>query len=509
VRYDDGFYMIAMIASLMASIGAACYAAMAGVLVCYGGYRAALLWRYYRVRAKRPIPPKPSTDWPAVTIQLPIYNERYVVERTIRAACDVDYPKDRLEIQLLDDSTDGTSALIERVILPYRRQGYAIAHLRRKHRDGFKAGALAEGLQKAQGKLLAIFDADFIIPRDFLRRVVPFFSDLQVGMVQTRWGHVNADYNLLTRAQATLLDGHFGIEQVARHQAGQFFNFNGTAGVWRKTAVLSAGGWRADTLTEDLDLSYRAQLAGWRGIFLSDVVAPAELPVEINALKTQQYRWTKGSIQTAKKLLPRLLASRLPWHVKREALCHLGAFFSYPLALIMSLAALPSLLRVSPAAHHWSLGSVWLIVLGVGFYACAQRELYPDWRTRVAMAPWAVAVGVGLLLTNALAVLDGLWGGRNEFIRTPKFGIQSLQDGNRPRRYRAAPAVTAWAELALAGYFLVGALMALHRGLWTALPCLGLCVVGFGYVGGLSLSEQLPRLPMIRSWARLPRVAAD
>ena len=492
-----------MSAHILLMVGTACYFVMVGILACYGCYRATLLWRYYRVRSNRPLSPEAPLCWPRATIQIPLYNERYVAARAIRSACEVDYPRERLEIQLLDDSTDDTSAVIEQTIASYRRQGYAIHHLTRAHREGFKAGALAEGLRHAQGELLAVFDADFIIPRDFLKQVVPFFSDPQVGMVQARWGHVNADYSLLTQAQATLLDGHFGIEQVARHQAGRFFNFNGTAGVWRKATVEAAGGWSADTLTEDLDLSYRAQLAGWRGIFLADVVAPAELPVEINALKSQQYRWTKGSIQTAKKLLPRIFTSPLPWHVKREALCHLGAFFSYPFALAASIISLPSLVHASRLPHQWSLGSIWLVALGVGFYVCSQRELYPNGLRRALMAPWAVAVGMGLVLTNALAVLDGIWGGRNEFIRTPKFGLHAHEDRTRPRCYHATPTSTAWVELALAGYFLVGLLVAIHRSLWMAVPCLLLCVVGFGYVGWLSMCEQISLPHLLASWARV------
>jgi hypothetical protein len=416
-----------------------------------------------------------------------------VVQRAIRSACEVDYPKDRLEIQLLDDSTDDTSDIIAQTVQAYLRQGIRIAHLRRRDRAAFKAGALAEGLQKAGGELLAVFDVDFVIPKDFLRRTAPYFTDPGIGMVQARWGHVNPCYSLLTRSQAILLDGHFAIEQVARHRSGHFFNFNGTAGVWRKSAILASGGWQADTLTEDLDLSYRAQLAGWRCVFLPDLVAPAELPVEMNAFKTQQYRWTKGSIQTAKKLLPRIFASRLGWPLKREAFFHLTGFLSYPIGLLASLGVPPLLSGAFELPNRWYVDLLWCVLLvipGACFYLCAQRELYPDWRRRILLIPLVVGVGIGLSVNNALAVLDGLFGGRSVFVRTSKFGIQSKADQWQAKAYRAPQAPSSWIELGLAVYFGGGVFLAATRGLFVALPSVVMFCLGFAYVGGVSLWEQ-------------------
>jgi len=471
------------------------YLALLGILACYGFYRYHLLWLYYRVKARRPIAPVMSV-WPKVTIQIPVYNERYVVERAIRHACAVDYPHERLEIQILDDSTDDTSELIARTLESSRREGLTVLHLRRTHRAHFKAGALAEGLTRASGELIAVFDVDFLIPRDFLKRTVPFFADPNVGMVQARWGHVNAVYSLLTQAQAMFLDGHFAIEQTARHQAGRFFNFNGTAGIWRNTAIVSSGGWQADTLTEDLDLSYRAQLMGWRCVFLPDLVAYAELPVEMNAFKTQQYRWTKGSIQTAKKLLPRLLNSRLPLVLKLEAVFHLTSFLSYPIGLLASLGVVPILLGTFHLPRFWVVDVVWCVLLaipGACFYLCSQRELYPNWRARVALIPWAVMVGVGLSVNNTRAVLDGLLGRVSGFIRTPKFGIQSQGDAWRQKSYRAPRTPSTWLELALAGYFALGCVVAFQQKLFLALPSVALICAGFVYVGGLSLWQHHTR----------------
>jgi len=470
------------------------YLGLLALLACYGCYRYYLLWLYYRVKGKRLHVPVAPAHWPSVTIQIPVYNERYVVERAIHAACAVDYPPDRLTIQLLDDSTDDTPEVIARTLAPYRDEGYRVMHLQRMNRQGFKAGALVEGLKSVRDELIAVFDVDFVIPRDFLKRTVPLLTTHpHVGMVQARWGHVNASYSLLTQAQAVLLDGHFAIEQVARYRAGRFFSFNGTAGIWRREAIVSAGGWQADTLTEDLDLSYRAQLAGWQCVFLPDLVAPGELPVEINAFKTQQYRWTKGSIQTARKLLPAILRGSLPWAIKRDAFFHLTGFLSYPLGLLASLAALPLLGGLLHAPHIWAIDLLWLALLaipGACFYLCAQRETDPHWIKRLAMIPWVVAVGVGLSVNNAWAVLNGLLGRPSVFLRTPKFGIQAKTDRWHHKHYQAARTSTTWIELALALYFGTGCVMAWSQQALLALPCLVVFCVGFAYVGWLSWWQQ-------------------
>ena len=296
------------------------YYSILGVLALYGVHRLVLVVLYARHRRRgAPRPPAPE-EWPRVTVQLPLYNELYVARRLIDAVCRLDYPRDRLEIQVLDDSTDETAEIVRAEVARRRAAGFAIHHLRRAERTGFKAGALAAGLERTGGELIAVFDADFVPGPEFLKAAVPYFADPRVGMVQGRWEHLNRDYSLLTRVQALLLDGHFVIEHAARNRAGCFFNFNGTAGVWRRAAIAAAGGWRHDTLTEDLDLSYRAQLAGWRFVYLPDLSVPAELPVDVGGFKSQQYRWAKGSIQTARKLLGRVLAAPLPLRVKARGL---------------------------------------------------------------------------------------------------------------------------------------------------------------------------------------------
>lgn len=491
----------------MASLLGIIYLACLALLACYGLYRYQLVWVYYRVKGLAPACPA-ITSWPTVTIQIPVYNERYVIERAIRSACEVDYPRDRLQIQILDDSTDFTSELIARAIAPYRRQGLQVVQIRRRRRHHFKAGAMRHALGQAIGELIAIFDVDFVIPPDFLKRAVPHFAAADVAMVQARWSHLNAESSLLTQAQAVLLDGHFAIEQVARHRADRFFSFNGTAGIWRKAAILEAGGWQADTLTEDLDLSYRAQLRGWRGVYLRDLVAPAELPVEMNAFKTQQHRWTTGTIQTTKKLLPRILASRLPLPVKLEAFFHLTGFFNYPIGLAASLGFPAVLLGVIPVPHAWYGDVIWgllLAVPGACFYICAQRELYPDWAwtKRVALIPWVIAVGLGMSVNNTLAVIEGLLNRPVAFVRTTKFGAHA--DGERwvRTRYRTPQALTTWIELALAGYFGVAFMEAFARGLYLALPSLALFAAGFGYVGWLSLSQRAGLRLWLLQWTRL------
>jgi len=471
------------------------YLFLLGLLACFGLYRYHLLAMYYRVKSRRPIATAGFDLWPSVTIQIPVYNERYVVERAIQSACEVDYPKDRLEVQILDDSTDDTSDIIRGTVQAYRKQGFQVCQVQRPTRRDFKAGALADGLTQATGEFVAVFDADFIIPRDFLKRTVPFFVDSGVGMVQVRWGHVNGNYSFLTQAQAMLLDGHFAIEQVARHQAGRFFNFNGTAGIWRKRTIEASGGWQPDTLTEDLDLSYRAQLAGWRCVYLPDLVAPAELPVEMNAFKAQQYRWTKGSIQTAKKLLPSILRSRLPWSLKSEAFLHLSSFFNYPMALLAGLGLPPILMGLLKLPHRWYVDLAWCLLLAIPggfFYLCAQRELHTDWAKRIITIPWVLAVGIGLLLNNSRAVLDGLFGHEAVFIRTTKFGVQGRGEHWQHKSYRSPLTWSVWVELLLALYFGFGFLVALHQKLYLALPSVALFSIGFGYVGWLSIWQSAP-----------------
>src|SRR5713101_7340766 len=313
------------------------------LLAVYGSHRYRMAFLYYRHKFKLPTPSGVLKELPKVTIQLPIYNEMYVVERLIDSVCHIDYPRELLQIQVLDDSTDETSAIARACVERNRQQGHQVVYLHREGREGFKAGALAYGLQFAEGELIGVFDADFVPSTDFLRRTVPFFADEKTGMVQVRWGHLNREFSILTQAQSIFLDGHFIIEHTARNRSGCFFNFNGTAGIWRRTAIDDAGGWQHDTLTEDLDLSYRAQLRGWQFVFVPGVIAPAEVPVEMNAFKSQQHRWAKGSIQTCRKLLPRILKSDLPFGVKAEAFFHLTANFNYILMCMLSILMFPSM----------------------------------------------------------------------------------------------------------------------------------------------------------------------
>ena len=317
------------------------------ILAVYGWHRYFLVYLYMKNKDKVPVPSTPLERLPVVTIQLPIYNEMYVADRLIDAVCLIDYPRELLEIQVLDDSTDETTSVAERAVRRNAAQGIDITCIHRTDRTGYKAGALEAGLKAAKGQFIAIFDADFIPTADFLRRTIEFFGDSKIAMVQARWGHINHDYSLLTKVQSILLDAHFVLEHGGRNRSGLFFNFNGTAGIWRREAISDAGGWQHDTLTEDLDLSYRAQLRGWKFVFVPGLIAPAEVPVEMNAFKSQQHRWAKGSIQTCRKLLPRILRSKhLPIQVKTEAFFHLTNTIVYPLMVVLTLLMYPTFFNV-------------------------------------------------------------------------------------------------------------------------------------------------------------------
>src|ERR1051326_5582282 len=357
------------------------------ILAIYGWHRYYLVYLYMKNRGKAPArlePPAPLATLPRVTIQLPIYNEMYVADRLIDRVCEIDYPRELLEIQVLDDSTDETREIAELAVRRHAARGFDIHYMHRVDRTGSKAGALEAGLKKAKADFIAIFDADFVPPKEFLLRTLPHFADPAVGMVQARWGHINQDYSLLTKIQAILLDGHFVLEHGGRNRSGCFFNFNGTAGVWRRAAIEDAGGWQHDTLTEDLDLSYRAQLKGWRFMFLQDLVTPAEVPVEMNGFKSQQFRWAKGSIQTCMKLLPRILRSNQPLQVKAEAFFHLTANFNYLLMSLLSILMFPAMYV------RYNMGWTEMLVIDMpvfaaatlsfcNFYLLAPGELYPHW----------------------------------------------------------------------------------------------------------------------------------
>jgi cellulose synthase/poly-beta-1,6-N-acetylglucosamine synthase-like glycosyltransferase len=474
------------------------------ILAVFGLHRYVMVYLYLRHKDRRALPAPLPARLPRVTIQLPLFNEMYVVDRLLESVSRVRYPKDLLEIQVLDDSTDETTAIASAAVERYREQGLDIQYLRREDRKGFKAGALEAGLDTAKGEFVLIFDADFVAPPDILEKTLGHFQDPRVGMVQVRWGHVNRDYSLLTQVQSVLLDGHFVLEHGGRNRAGRFFNFNGTAGVWRREAIVDAGGWQHDTLTEDLDLSYRAQMRGWRFVFVQDVVSPAEIPVEMNSFKSQQHRWAKGSIQTCKKLLPTILASNLALPVKVEAAFHLTANFAYPLMVLLSVLMFPAMvIRYNMGWYEMMIVDVPLFLGATmsvcSFYLLSQREVFGDgWRSRIKYLPAVLAVGIGLSVNNAKAVFEGLIGHDSEFTRTPKYRVEGAGDDWRHKRYRGAMSFVPFAELLLGVYFTVMAYYALANEIYGTLPFILLFQFGFLYAAALSLFENAGRLPLIR-----------
>ncbi|MCI0483099.1 MAG: glycosyltransferase family 2 protein [candidate division NC10 bacterium] len=437
-----------------------------------------------------------AQDLPVVTVQLPIYNERYVVQRLIDAVARLEYPREKLEIQVLDDSTDETTAIAAELVEAYRRAGTDITLLHRSTRTGYKAGALRDGLTVARGEFVAIFDADFVPTPDFLMKTLPFFQDHAIAMVQVRWGHINRDYSLLTLVQSIGIDGHFWVEQAARCWSGLFMNFNGTAGIWRRTAIDDAGGWQADTLTEDLDLSYRAQLKGWRLKFLPQLVCPAEVPVQLTGARSQQHRWAKGSIQTARKLVPRILQADLPVFTKYQAVFHLTNYMVHPLMLLVVLSA-PLLLqseRFLTIREHLLAVAAFFSVATIGpssMYLYAQRDLHPDWIRRLWAFPALLVFGTGIALSNTKAILEALLNVRGTFIRTPKFRIEKRSDTWVGKRYRAPVPWLSLLEALLALYCVYGVFLFLKRGTYLVDPFLLIYAVGFATVAGMSAWESL------------------
>jgi cellulose synthase/poly-beta-1,6-N-acetylglucosamine synthase-like glycosyltransferase len=472
------------------------------ILAIYGWHRYYLVYLYMKHRDHLPKAGPLPDPAPMVTIQLPLYNEMYVADRLIDAVCRIDYPRDRLEIQVLDDSADETRSIAELAVRRFAAQGFDIKYFHRADRFGFKAGALEAGLKVARGEFIAIFDADFIPPVDFLNRLMPHFSDEKIGMVQARWGHINQDYSLLTKIQAILLDGHFVLEHGGRNRSGRFFNFNGTAGVWRRVAIDDAGGWQHDTLTEDLDLSYRAQLRGWRFVFVSDLIAPAEVPVEMNAFKSQQHRWAKGSIQTCRKLLPTILRSSLPFGVKAEAFFHLTANFNYILMCVLSILMFPAMvIRYNMGWYEMLLIDIPLFFAATfsfcNFYVVCQREIHKDWRARVKYVPFLMSVGIGLSINNTRAVFEALLHKDSEFARTPKYRIEADADEWVGKKYRQSVAVQPLIELLLGLYFTWTVFYALANQIYGTLPFLVLFQVGFLYTGLLSVVQQYAGEPVV------------
>jgi hypothetical protein len=477
------------------SVVLALYFGVLGVLTLYGAHRWYLLWLYRRHRGDAPQPPARFETPPRLTIQVPLYNEYYVARRVIEAVAAFEWPAELLDIQILDDSTDETTAIVAEAVARARARGVAIDHLRRSDRAGYKAGALALGLDRARGEFVAVFDADFVPAPGFAHALMDHFTDPEVGMVQARWGHLNRRSSLLTRAQSILLDGHFVVEHAARNRSGRFFNFNGTAGIWRRACIEDAGGWQHDTLTEDLDLSYRAQMRGWRFVFVAEAVAPAELPVEMGAFKLQQHRWAEGSMQTAVKLLPRLLRSPVPRRVKIESVFHLTANVGYVLLAALTVLMGPAVwLRRGIGARELAVVDLPLIATSLVsiavFYLASQREAYGTWRDAVRYIPVLMAVGIGISINNARAVVSGVFRRETEFRRTPKYALAAGASATLASRiYRARRGVDTWIELALGVYFTGLVVASLAGELWGAVPFLALFAGGFLYTAGLTLSQ--------------------
>jgi cellulose synthase/poly-beta-1,6-N-acetylglucosamine synthase-like glycosyltransferase len=465
------------------------------ILAAYGLHRYYLVFSFFKNRENVPGPPPAATAWPKVTIQLPIYNERYVIERLVDAVARFDYPRESLDIQVLDDSTDETRQVARACVERYQALGLAIHYLHRTDRIGYKAGALAAGLESAQGEFVAIFDADFLPSPDFLRLTLPYFTDPKIGMVQGRWTYLNRHYSALTEVETILLDGHFVMEHGARSRSGSFFNFNGTAGVWRRCVIDDAGGWQHDTLTEDTDLSYRAQLRGWKFLYLPDIECASELPVEMNAFKAQQARWAKGLMQTAIKILPRVLRSNQPSAIKVEAVFHLTANISYPFMVILSTLLLPAMIvRFYQGWFQMLFIDLPLFVASScsisGFYLASQRVLYPKtWKRSILYLPFVMAVGIGLSVRNAKAVLEAICGVKSEFTRTPKFKIEGQTGTWRSKLYRNRAGLMPYLEISLGLYFALTVVYSIQNENYATAPFLFLFVWGFLYTGIMSVAQ--------------------
>ena len=468
------------------------------ILAAYGAHRYWMVYLYYKYKKNKTTEPGayfPADNLPRVTVQLPIFNEQYVVDRLLDAVCRLEYPKHKLDIQLLDDSTDETVEVARLLVERYVALGHPVAYIHRDNREGFKAGALEAGLKTAKGEFVAIFDADFVPPPDFLLKCIHHFTGPKIGMVQTRWTHINRNYSLLTQVEAILLDGHFVLEHSARSRSGVFFNFNGTAGMWRRCAIDEAGGWQHDTLTEDTDLSYRAQLKGWKFVYLQDVECPAELPVEMTAFKTQQARWAKGLIQVSKKILPRVLSSDAPRAVKVEAFYHLTANLSYPLMIVLSVLLMPAMIiRFYQGWFQMLYIDLPLFMASTfsisSFYLVSQKELFPkSWPRALLYLPLLMALGIGLTITNTRAVLEALAGKQTAFARTPKYRVESKKDRVGAKKYRKRLGWVPWIELLIGCYFALAIYYAIDNENYFTVPFLLLFVIGYWCTGLMSLLQ--------------------
>ena len=469
------------------------------LLAILGLYRIRMVYQFWRYRNVKPAPKRilAEADLPRITVQLPLFNEMYVIERLLQSACELDYPRHLLDLQVLDDSTDESVKIGEAEVAKYQAQGFDIHYIHRSDRTGFKAGALENGLKTAKGELVAVFDADFTPRPACLRKMVDYFSDEQVGMVQMRWGHINADFSLLTRIQELMLDGHFVVEQTSRNRSGGFFNFNGTAGMWRRAAIDFSGGWQHDTLTEDTDLSFRAQLMGWRFIYLLDEDVPSELPVEMNAFKAQQRRWAKGLVQVGLKLMPRLWSNpTLTGQQKLELFFRLFGNCAAPLMIALSILHIPVLIaRFNQGMFQMLLLDVPLMFLAtfsvVSFYGTTILYLHPKEKWRLLLIPMAMAMGIGLVFSNTRAVLEALFGIQSSFVRTPKYKVEKSNDNwlNAASKYRRKKGWLPVLEAAFAIYFVIAVWYAWRSNIYATIPFLLLFLLGYGYMAGMSLFQ--------------------
>lgn len=474
-----------------------CYFIVLGILAIYGAYRIKQVVQFWRYRKLKPMPKAIYTpaELPVITVQLPLFNEMYVVERLLKAVSEMDYPREKLEIQVLDDSTDETVKVASEAVARYRALGFDISYIHRTDRTGFKAGALENGMKLAKGELLAIFDADFVPNPDFLRKLVDYFTDPLVGCAQMRWEHINGDYNLLTRLQTLMLDGHFVIEQTVRNRSGSFFNFNGTAGIWRKRTIENSGGWQHDTLTEDSDLSYRAQLMGWKFVYLLDEAAPSEIPVEINAFKAQQRRWAKGVMQVGIKLFRRIWYAPLSLQTRIEMFLRLTGNISYPLMILVSFLQFPLLLvRYNQGFYHLMIFDVPLLFLSTIsvclFYGTVVWYLDERKTPRLLHLPLMMALGIGLSFSNARAVIEALIGYQTEFVRTPKYKVEAGNDETwKKKKYQRKRGFLPFLELGFALYFLCAIIYAARMSMWVTIPFLALFCFGYGYMGVMSFAQ--------------------
>jgi len=455
-----------------------------------------MVYYYLKYREKRDDFTGELKEFPFVTVQLPVFNEMYVVERLIKSTCEIDYPIDRLEIQVLDDSTDETVEIVAKKVKEYQQAGFDIVHLHRDNRAGYKAGALKEGLKTAKGEFVAIFDADFIPKKNFLKTVLPFFNDPKIGMVQTRWEHINRGYSLITQVVALSLDGHFVMEQQARNKADYFINFNGTSGMWRKACIFDAGNWEADTLTEDLDLSYRAQLKGWKFKYLTDFTTPAEVPSEINSVKSQQFRWTKGAIETCKKILPRVWKSKYPLKLKIISTYHLTNNIVFPFILIACLLNTPIVLIKNTGLYdtYFMFMSVFVLafIASFIFYLYSQKDVYDDWRKRVLLFPVFMAGSMGFSINNTKAIFQALINKKTEFVRTPKYLIVNKKDSWAGKKYSHKKRTLTFSvilESIIAIYSFAGVCISIVTLQISALPFQLMFTFGFGLVAYLSIKH--------------------